>query len=128
MSGNGWALGYVGGVGAAPYDVGGSVGGQPEAGETILRFPFPRAVSFPAGLPGSQGVVATAPEANAAFDLRRNAVSFGTMTFAAAAAIATFAASTETTFAAGDVLTVVAPTPRDAALADLGFSFAGTRS
>jgi hypothetical protein len=112
----------------APYDVGGSVGGQPDAGETILRYPFPRAVSFAAGLPGSRGVAGTAPAADATLDLRRNAVSFGTMTFAAASTTATFAVPSEVSFAAGDVLTVVAPTPQDSALADLGFSFAGTRS
>ena len=115
-------------AGAAPYDIGGSVGGQPDAGETILRYPFPRAVSFPAGMPGSQGVVGTAPAANAVFDLRRNAVSFGAMTFAVAATTATFSVPGDTIFAAGDVLTVVAPTPQDGTLADLGFSFAGTRS
>ncbi len=112
---------------AAPYDIGGSVGGQPDAGETILRYPFPRAVSFPAGMPGSRGVVGTTPAATAVFDLRHNAVSFGTMTFAAAAT-ATFSVPADTVFVPGDVLTVVAPAPQDGTLADLGFSFAGTRS
>jgi len=79
-------------------------------------------------MPGSQGVVGTAPTTNAVFDLRRNAVSFGAMTFAAAATTAAFSVPGDIVFAAGDVLKVVAPAPQDGTLADLGFSFAGTRS
>lgn len=79
-------------------------------------------------MPGSQGVVGTAPTTNAVFDLRRNAVSFGAMTFAVSPTTATFSVPGDTIFAAGDILTVVSPTPQDGALADLGFSFAGTRN
>jgi hypothetical protein len=56
------------------------------------------------------------------------AVSFGAMTSPAAATTATFSVPADTVFAAGDVLMVVAPAPQDGTLADLGFSFAGTRS
>jgi hypothetical protein len=50
------------------------------------------------------------------------------MTSPAAATTATFSVPADTVFAAGDVLMVVAPAPQDGTLADLGFSFAGTRS
>jgi hypothetical protein len=39
---------------------------------------------------------------------------------AASATTATFTAASDTDFAAGDVLTIVAPTPNDTSLADLG--------
>lgn len=111
----------------APYDVGGSLAGQPGAGATILRYPLPRPVRFPAGLPGSKGVVGTAPSAGVSFSLKKNGVQFATMSFAGSATTATFTAASDTDFALGDVLTVTAPNPADSALADLGLALAGIR-
>ncbi len=111
----------------APYDVGGSLPGQPAAGATILRYPMPRAVRFPTGMANSRAIVNTAPAAAVAFSLRKNAAQFGTLNFAASATTATFTAASDTDFAAGDVLTIIAPAPADSALADLGLSLAGIR-
>jgi hypothetical protein len=110
-----------------PYDIGASLTGQPASGAIILRYPLPRAVRFPASLPNSKGVVATSAAATATFSLKKNGTQFATMQFAASATTATFTAASDTDFAAGDVLTIVAPTPNDTSLADLGVALAGVR-
>jgi len=112
---------------AQPYDVGGSYSGVPTASFVLIRYPFPRSVIFPSGLTNSRGVAGIAATAQSDFDLRKNAASVGTMRFAAGATTATFLMASQTTFAPGDVLTVVAPGTPDATLANIGFSLAGTR-
>jgi hypothetical protein len=42
-------------------------------------------------------------------------------------ALPTFTAASDTDFAAGDVLTIIAPSPADSTLADIGFALAGIR-
>jgi len=116
-----------GGGGSQPYDVGGSYAGAPTASLVLVRYPFPRAVAFPASLTDSRGVAATAATAQTDFDLKKNNVSFGTMRFAAAGTTASFIAASSTSFAAGDILTVVSPGTPDATLANIGFALAGTR-
>jgi len=112
---------------AAPYDIGGSFVGKPSAGSIILRFPMPRAVRFVPGLSPSKGVAATAPTGAVSFLLRKNGAQFATMDFAAAATTATFTCASNTDFAVGDVLTLVAPSTPDDTLADIGFALAGLR-
>jgi len=110
-----------------PYDIGGSYSGAPTASVVLMRYPLPRAVTFPAGLAPSQGVAAVAATAQTDFDILKNGSSFGTMRFAAAGTVASFIAASPATFAAGDILTVVAPASPDATLADIGFALSGTR-
>ena len=112
---------------AAPYDVGGCFVGKPSAGIVILRYPMPRAVRFEAGMSSSRGVAASAASASASFSIRKNGAEFATMTFAASGTNATFACATTTNFAAGEVLTVVAPSSPDDTLSDIGFALAGLR-
>ena len=49
----------------------------------------------------------------------KNGISFGTFNFAAATSNATFTVATDTTFDVGDRLTITAPSPGDATLADV---------
>lgn len=128
LYGDGTTLKIVSEAGlSAPYDVGGSYPGQPANAAVLLRYPLPRSVRFQAGLPNSKGVLGTTPSAAVAFSLRKNGAQFGTMNFAISANTATFTAATDTDFAAGDVLTVLAPSPADSVLADVGFALAGIR-
>lgn len=113
--------------GASPYDVGMMIVGVPEADFVCLRNVFPREVIFPAGLTLSQGVADVAATGDTDFDIQRNGVSVGTMTFASAATTATFDMASETVFDPGDVLTVIAPSSPDATLSDISFTLAGTR-
>lgn len=110
-----------------PYDIGGSYSGKPLASAVLLRFPMPRAVRYLSGISGSQGIAVTAAKAAASFSINKNGTSFATMAFAASATTATFTAATTTDFAAGDVLTIVAPSTADDNLSDIGFSIAGIR-
>ena len=110
-----------------PYDIGGTLAGVPTGGSIILRYPLPRAVRFPASLTNSQGIVGTASGATATFSIRKNGTQFATMQFAAGISTATFTAATATDFAAGDVLTIIAPSPADSTLSDIGFSLAAIR-
>jgi hypothetical protein len=101
---------------ASPYDVGGTFAGTPTANLVILRY----------SMTLSQGVCVTGPSAQTDFDIQKNGTSFGTMRFAASGTVASFISASGATFAAGDILTVVAPATLNS-LADLGFSLAGTR-
>jgi len=116
-----------GGGGPPPYDVGAMVAGVPDAEAVCLRYKFPREVTFAAGLSPSQGVAGEAATGDTDFDIQLNGVSVGTMSFAAAANVATFDMSSETVCEVGDVLTVIAPSSPDATLADISFVLAGTR-
>ena len=114
-------------LGGLPYDIGGTIVGQPAGGAILLRYPAPRAVRFPSGLANSRGVAGTAATASAVFSIRKNGTQFATMSFAGGASTATFTAASDTDFAAGDILTVVSPSPADSTLADIGFALAGVR-
>lgn len=121
------ALSISGGGGPEPYDIGAQMASTPTASLVMLRYKFPRAVSFPSGLTNSQGVSGTAATAQTDFDIQKNNVSVGTMRFAAAATSATFIMASAQSFVAGDILTVVAPASPDATLAGVSFVLAGTR-
>lgn len=110
-----------------PFDLGVFYPGVPTASAMLVLLPFARAVSFPAGLTASVGKATVAATAQTNFDIQKNGSSVGTMRFAAAATSATFIAASPISFAAGDVIKVVAPLTPDATLADVHFTLAGTR-
>lgn len=104
--------------------------GRPGAAEVVWQGVFDVAVSFPADFTSVNevsrayaGVPATAP---AVYSIRKNGVEFGTLSFAAGATTGVFS-GTATDFAAGDRLTIVAPDPRDASLAQIAITLAGAR-
>src|SRR5262249_2563876 len=102
------------------------VNGKPTASQVLQRYIFAQAVMFAPGLPGSQGTAGTAAAAPAAFDIQKNGSNVGTMVFAASATTATFAMASATSFAPGDVLTLVAPATPDITLANLAWTLVGT--
>ncbi len=93
----------------------------------MLQLVASRAFTLPAG-PAAQRYAGTAPTAQADLDIQKNGASIGAITFAAAATAAAFALASESTFAAGDRLTVLAPGSQEASLADISITFKGTRS
>ena len=111
---------------AAPAYVSGSWSGSPAAGQVVERYIFATPVTFPAGLSGSYGTCGTAAAATATFTIAKNGTAIGTMVFAAGATSASFTMGTATAFSAGDVLTVTAPSPADATLANLAWTLSGT--
>jgi hypothetical protein len=82
---------------------------------------------LPVNLAGSFAVLGVAPSANAVFLLQKNGVTFATLTFLAGQTNGSFVAAVATSFTAGQILSIVAPSPQDLLLADLGFGFAGLR-
>lgn len=110
-----------------PFDPSLFVPGLPAAGATLLRFVFTRAVTFPISLTGSFAGCGVASTGSKSFTLNKNGSSIGSVNIAAAATVATFTFSAGVSFAAGDILTVVAPTPQDATLADFFMTLLGTR-
>lgn len=114
-------------IDGTPLDVMGFYPGLPTASAILTRVPIARAVVFPASLAGSYGKASANATAQTDFDVQKNGSSFGTMRFAAAASTATFISASGSTFAAGDVLSVVAPATPDATLANVGFAITGTR-
>lgn len=113
---------------AAPYDVGTFCAGKPSASEVLLRFVATRAFTLPASLTGSQVKAGTAATATTDFDLQKNGSSIGTVSFAASGTVATFTFASGVSFAAGDILAIIAPASADATLADISFTLAGTRT
>jgi len=108
-----------------PAYVAGSWPGSPAASQSIERYIFATAVTFPAGLSGSYGACGTAATASATFTIAKNGSAVGTMDFAAGISAASFAMGSATTFAAGDVLTIAAPATPDATLANIAWTLAG---
>jgi hypothetical protein len=110
-----------------PFDLTAFYPGVPTASALVTRVPLARAVVFPASLTNSVFKARVAATAQTDFDVQKNGSSFGTIRFAAAGTTATFIAASQTTFAAGDVLSIIAPTSPDATLADIGGVLVGTR-
>ncbi len=109
----------------APAYVSGSWAGSPGASQVIERHIFATPVTFPTGLAGSFGTAGTAATAAASFAIQKNGAAVGTMDFPASATSASFTMGTATSFAGGDVLTIVAPGSPDASLANLAWTLTG---
>jgi len=114
------------GVSAQPTTISGGFSGAPAAGQQIFRYVLAGPVVFPAGLSGSYGSAGAAATAQATFQIDKNGAAVGTMVFAAGAATASFTMASSTAFQAGDVLTIIAPSPADATLANLAWSLVGS--
>lgn len=110
-----------------PYDVGAFYPGVPSASAVFCLHVFNRPVLFPSSLTSSHGLALVAATSQTDFDIIKNSTSIGTMRFAAAATTATFIAASSTSFAAGDVLKVVAPSTPDATLENITFLLSGIR-
>lgn len=117
---------FGGSGGAAAYDVSLYVQGTMTNSELVLRLEAGRDFTIPAGATGSQASAGVASTGNVSFDLLKNGVSFGTVTFNVSAT-GSFTVASDTSFLAGDVLTITAPATADSTLADVSITLAGTR-
>jgi len=109
-----------------PAYVSGSWAGSPGASQVIERYIFATPVTFAAGLAGSYGTAGTAATALANFPIQKNGSTVGTMALAAGATSASFTMASATSFAGGDVLTIIAPASPDTTLANLAWTLTGT--
>lgn len=113
-------------VGTEIFDIHAYYPSTPGAGVLLLRVPIARTITFPANFAGSYGIASVAATATTDFDIQKNGSSIGTMSYAAAASVATFSSSAST-FAAGDILSIVAPGTPDTTLSDPGAVLTGIR-
>lgn len=111
----------------APYVVAGFYPGVLADSALCVRHVCVFAVDFPVDLAGSYSKAAAAADAETVFSVNKNGSEFGTITFAASGSTGTFAAASATSFAAGDVLTIVAQASADATIADVDFQLKGLR-
>jgi hypothetical protein len=110
---------------AIPYDIASNAAGLPGAGATIMMVAISRAMTLASGLANSVAKAGTGATAQAVFTLNKNGTNVGTLTFTAGATTGTFASSSQISLAAGDVLTLIAPSTQDATLADIAWTLNG---
>lgn len=108
---------------AAPYDLAAQVTGKPDSAAVVLKFVAVRAFTLLAA--GHKASAGTGANAQADFILAVNGTTKATLRFAASGTTITIVGGTAAAIAIGDVITITAPT-QDSALADIGFSLAGT--
>jgi hypothetical protein len=94
---------------------------------TVFHHVFTQAVTFVASLTDSYVKAGTAATAQTDFDLKKNGSSIGTVRFAAAGTTATYVSISASSWAAGDILTLVAPASPDATIADIWGTLVGVR-
>jgi hypothetical protein len=134
-------LGAVGGggIGVTPPAAGGAAPdpipfalsvffpGKPTDAQVIFRHDVIVPFDLPAGLTGSLGKAIAASTGNVACSIKKGATEVGTITYNASAT-GVLAMASATSFADGDVLTIVAPATADATLANLSVSLLGERT
>lgn len=108
-----------------------AVTGKPAASQIVAIYTAFSTETFPAnfGSPNqSYGSVGTNPTSTASYTVNKNGSSVGTVSISTSG-VFTFTTSGGTSFslAAGDRLTIVAPSSQDATLADVGITLVGTR-
>jgi|GEM_PF-6618267 len=111
---------------AIGYDICTNSESKPTASQVLLRFYASRAFQLPVGLTGSMVKAAVAATASATFNIQKNGSTVGSFTFAAAGTTATFTMASATSWAAGDLLTIIAPASQDATLAQIGATLLAT--
>jgi hypothetical protein len=113
-----------------PYDVAISFSAVPTASQILLKMTMTRAVTFAANLAGSKPTAAdVAATASTTVSVKKNGSQVATLVYAVAGTTPTLATSggTAVSFAADDVLSVVAPVTPDATLSGIYAVLAGLR-
>lgn len=109
--------------------------GVPTSNEVMFQIPVAFAYTFAANFAGSWANVLVGPTATTVFQILRNGVEIGTITFSPTSPVDLYGVFAMTaspavpiTLAVGDILEVVAPASPDATLAGLGFQVVATRA
>lgn len=111
----------------APYNVGAFAAGVLGPSELFFAHAFPYAVEIASSAPNSQAVAHTAATGSTTVTINKNGSSIGTIAWASSGTVGVFTFASSVTFAAGDVISLVAPSSADATLADISITLAGFR-
>jgi len=121
------------GGGSSVVDIGGDVSGKPAAGEVIFRAPVSVAVT----LDGGYAYCDTAATATATFNIQKGVNTAGTISYSNVGTIVYSAGSSvgavsysggSVSYAAGNIVRVVAPSSADSTLADISFTLSGNEA
>lgn len=113
---------------APSYDLPVYIPDKPTTSMICARIAVVRAFDLPVSLTGSVASAGTAATASTVFTLYKNTTSIGTVTFAAAGTTGTFSFASAVSFAAGDVVRIIAPATADTTLADISITLMGSRT
>lgn len=97
------------------------IGGQPDDGELVLQYPITDNMTIPAGFAGSVAYAAVDSSAPAVFQVNIDGAAIGTITFHGSPH-ATAQLSADVHCVPGNVLTITAPSPQDATLANISLN------
>lgn len=113
----------VAGVATGSFDIAGQFGGTPSTSSVIFeRIGTNNDYTLPINLAGSQAYARTAPSGGSViFDIQKNDVSIGSITFADGSNTATFTFASAVSFTASDRLTILSPANLQS-MADITFS------
>lgn len=109
------------------YDLVFDIPSRPSSGASVGKWVAPSPVTFRAGLDESRLDASVAATAESVFSLKKNGTEFATITINAADTTATFMNASDAVFAAGDVLELFAPNPRDDTLSGVAITLVGFR-
>lgn len=99
---------------------------SPDVADTVMYFPVAQSIALPINLTGSRAIAKTASTGTATFDIKKNGASIGSIVFTASAT-GTFTFASAQTFTNTDSFEITAPSPQDATLANIAFTFIGTK-
>ncbi|MCB1393240.1 hypothetical protein [Nitrobacter sp.] len=109
------------------YDLVFDIPGRPGSGANVGKWVAPSTITFRADLDESRLDADVSATAESVFSITKNDVEFATITIAAAGTTAAFACAADAVFAAGDVLELIAPNPRDDTLSGIAITLVGFR-
>lgn len=126
--GNSWSEPVLirGERGGDRYEMGNWDSDRPATGEELYSWIMTTTVTFPAAFLGSVAKARIASTGTVVYSIRKNDVEIGTITFTASVT-GVFALASQTAFAAGDRISLIAPDPRDATLSGVVVTVVGTR-
>jgi hypothetical protein len=110
-----------------PYDFGGYVPGLPGVGEEVFKFVAVRAITLADDFAGSYGHAGVNPTSTATFTVAKNGSTVGSIVISTGGTFTFSTTGAGVSLAAGDRLSVTSPSPQDATLSNVAFTFAGSR-